>query len=345
MNLIYSCVFFNEEYIKLLSLLLKSFVIFSSYDTNTKYLVICNPEFKNEIVQIFKSLKIDGLVWSINLSTVFEACYSRLKIFEYPDITKYNKILYLDCDILITNNISNILNLDIEDKLYALNEGYSDGPHDWWGSDFWKSNTNPKTSVFTTCVLLFNNSITMKTLFSKILLHIYSHLNNKLQIPNCYDQPFIIYNTVKDKLHNNKKLIHYVINNPWYNSFNGETISHFPSSVGDYNTKYNKMNIYLSFMFHVTFNENIDINHICNSKFCLFYPNYPENKIPLNFSLNNTINNSNNTYENSYWKAIDSFLIIVELFECELLIKFNTDFTSFIAIQNKDFSIFHGIKI
>ena len=40
---------------------------------------------------------------------MFEACYSRLKIFEYSDINKYDKILYLDYDILITNNLSNIL--------------------------------------------------------------------------------------------------------------------------------------------------------------------------------------------------------------------------------------------
>ena len=39
MNLIYSCIFFNEEYIELLDLLLKSFAIFGNCDENTKYLV------------------------------------------------------------------------------------------------------------------------------------------------------------------------------------------------------------------------------------------------------------------------------------------------------------------
>ena len=94
-------------------------------------------------------------------------------------------------------------------------------------------------------------------------------------------------------------------------------------------------------MFHVTINENINMNHICNSNFCFFDPNCINKKMLLNFSLNNTIK----SVENSYWKAIDSYLIMVELNECELLIKFNTDFSYFIALRNKDFSIFYGIKM
>jgi lipopolysaccharide biosynthesis glycosyltransferase len=341
MNLIYSCIFFNEEYIELLDLLLKSFAIFGNCDENTKYLIICDPKFETKIYQIFLSLKIKGFVWSIKLSTMFEACYSRLKIFEYSDINKYDKILYLDCDILITNNLSNIFDLNIEEKLYVLNEGYTNGPHDYWGSDFWKANQNPKTSAFTTCVLLFSNNITIKSLFSRILSHIYTHLENNSKIPGCCDQPFIVYNTIKDNLYDNKKLMNYVVNSPWYNSFTGQTISHFPSKVGAFHSKINIMRMYLNYMFHVTYNENINMNHICNSDFCFFDPNCTNNKMLLNFSLNNTIK----SVENSYWKATDSSLIMIELNKCELLIKFNTDFSYFIALRNIDFSIFYGIKM
>ena len=61
----------------------------------------------------------------------------------------------------------------------------------------------------------------------------------------------------------------------------------------------------------------------------------------LNFSLDNTIK----SVENSYWTATDSSLIMIELNKCELLLKFNTDFSYFIAIRNRDFNIFYGIKM
>ena len=67
-------------------------------------------------------MDISEKIWCINLKTIFEAGYSRLKIFDYPCINLYNKILYLDCDILVTNSINNILDFQLENKLYALKE-------------------------------------------------------------------------------------------------------------------------------------------------------------------------------------------------------------------------------
>ena len=60
MNLIYSCVFFKEEYIKLIYLLLKSYSLFGNADENTEYLIICNHRFENKIKNIFNNLDITG---------------------------------------------------------------------------------------------------------------------------------------------------------------------------------------------------------------------------------------------------------------------------------------------
>ena len=59
MNLIYSCVFFNEQYLELISLLLKTYVIFGSPDSNTHYLIICNPSFKNQVSVHESELKLN----------------------------------------------------------------------------------------------------------------------------------------------------------------------------------------------------------------------------------------------------------------------------------------------
>ena len=56
--LIYSCVFFNEKYIELISLLLKSYKLFGNPTNNVHYLIMCNYEFKDKIQNIFNNLNI-----------------------------------------------------------------------------------------------------------------------------------------------------------------------------------------------------------------------------------------------------------------------------------------------
>tara|TARA_B100001113_G_scaffold90384_1_gene72333 strand:+ start:1456 stop:3072 length:1617 start_codon:yes stop_codon:yes gene_type:complete len=246
-TIIYSCVFFNETYINLINLLLKSYKLFGNSSGDVDYLIICNPDFQKKIQAIFDNLNISGKIWCIDVRTKFKARYSRLKIFNYPNINLYSKILYLDCDILVTNSINNILDFQLENKLYALQEGNTN--HEDWGSQFFDK--NPNCSAFTSGILLFNNNTIIKDLFSQILLHIHNHITSNSPIPICLDQPFIIYHAVKNNLYDNQKLINIVINNP--NNFNNETISHFPGGQGNYESKIVKMTNYMN---NVMFNLN-----------------------------------------------------------------------------------------
>ena len=241
-TLIYSCIFFNENYINLIDLLLKSYKLFGNPSDDIDYLIICNPQFKEKIQKIFYNLNINGKIWCIDLKTKFEAGYSRLKIFDYPDINLYEKILYLDADILITNSINNILDFQLENKLYTLQEGNTN--HPFWGSQFFDK--NPNCTAFTSGILLFNNNIIIKDLFSQILLHIHDHINSMIPIPECLDQPFIIYHAVKSNLYDNQKLITIVINNP--TNFNNETICHFPGGPGHIESKMIKMSRFMNNM-------------------------------------------------------------------------------------------------
>lgn len=254
-TLIYSCVFFNEKYIHLVNVLLKSYILFGDPSDHMEYLIICNPSFKDRIQRVYDHLNINGKIWCIDLNTKFEAGYSRLKIFDYPDINTYEKILYLDCDILVTNSIHKVLDFELEDKLYVLQEGNT--RYKFWGNDFFDK--NPNCPAFTSGILLFNRSKVIKDLFSKILLHISNHLKNNLPIPGCLDQPFIIYHAIKDNLYNNKKLIHIVVNNP--NSYNGESISHFSGGPGHYKSKIVKMTNYMNdIMFNINKSNYLKIH-------------------------------------------------------------------------------------
>lgn len=252
--IIYSCIFFNDNYIDLLNLLLKSYKLFGNPSDCIDYLIICSPEFKKKIKKILNSLNIKGKIWCLDLKTQFDACCSRLKIFDYPDIKFYNKILYLDCDVLITNSIDKVLDLPIDNKIYALQEECHRFFHCQLFNDK-EYKLLDKSCTFSSGVLLFNNNIKIKNLFSEILVHINKELKKynyeqvfkqKKQVNFRHifgDQPFIVYQTVKNNLYDNKKLINLVINNP--NNFNGETISHFPNGPGKCEDKINKMKSYM----------------------------------------------------------------------------------------------------
>lgn len=244
MNLIYSCVFFQQSYINLVRLLLKSYVLYGN-PKNTKYLIITCPEFKNIIQKICNDFNIDNDIWCLNLNTLFQASCCKLNIFDYKDVNKYSKILYLDCDILVTNSLSNILDLEIDNKLYVLKEEchrdfhcseFSDEEYKLLNKDF----------TFSAGMFLFNNCDTIREMFKTIKTHIKTHLDNNKPKPICLDQPFVIYQAINLNLFNNTRLINIVVNNPV--KFKGETISHFPGNPGHYDSKIHKMGYYLNYM-------------------------------------------------------------------------------------------------
>ena len=116
-NLLYCCVFYNEGYLKLLDLLLNSLDHFSNIDfKNTDILVCTSDKFKSKIKNndIIKKLNIN--FYTFDADNLYDACCARLKIFHYKNIDIYEKILYIDTDILITGDINKIFQLNLEKK-------------------------------------------------------------------------------------------------------------------------------------------------------------------------------------------------------------------------------------
>ena len=327
--LIYSCVFFNEKYIDLIHLLLKSYTLFGDAPDEVDYLIICSPYFQKNIQAIFNTLHIKGKIWCLDLKTKFEAGYSRLQIFDYPHINQYNKILYLDCDILVTNSLSNILDFQLEDKLYTLEEGNTN--HVFWGRQFFDK--NPNCTAFTSGILLFNNHIIIKDLFQKILSHIQNHIHKNLSTPVCLDQPFIIYHAVKDNLYDNQKLINIVVNNP--NNFNHETISHFPGGPGNYKSKIVKMS---QFMNNVMFNVNKNTNSKTDT--VLFDHKYKWGNSQIEFLENGTMK----AFGLGKYDFIDKYLVKCDFGGQKHFLKFDENYSRFISIRKDDFEVISGDK-
>ena len=255
MNCIFICVFHQKKYIEMLYLLLESIFIYGNLGDNTIILIYTSTAFMNIIKQSHLFCE-DKMIFEINntFDSIDQACKARLNLFHLPRHVNYKKILYLDTDIIIKDEINKIFDLVEEDILYALEEGSIDSPDksDYWGQTFFENELHKYTerSAFSSCILLFKNCEAIRILFKNIIEHMnkYSHHFN--------DQPHIVYNAIKSKLYNNKILKSYAINKN-YNIHTNKVIHHFPWSPGACNPKINIMNIFLTSLKDFTINENI----------------------------------------------------------------------------------------
>jgi len=264
--LIYSCVFFQEKYVELLELLFKSFILFGREKYNYKYLVICDPKFKDRIYNLMKSMDIVGDIWCLDLEPkLLDAACARLRIFDYPKISEFSKILYLDTDILVLHSLSKIFDLQIENKLYALQEGHTSITWlgiqpGWWGSHLFEDN-NPSVPGINSGVLLFPRCDEIKNLFQRILHHV--QIYDK-EIHPGLDQPFINYHAIKDNLYNDTSLIGLCVNNAYpfkLDYFKMESIMHFPvGGPGNYGNKFQTMAEYLKLFMKREFYENLKVD-------------------------------------------------------------------------------------
>ena len=258
MNCIFCCVFNQEKYIDMFYLLLESIFIYGNLDKKTNILVYTSTPFMNIIKKshLFNDKKIK---FEINdtYDNIDKACKARLDLFNLPSIKNYNKILYLDTDILIKDDINKVFNVCEKDILYVLEEGGIDWNTNYWGlllfgHEIYKYDDR---SAFTSGILLFNNCETIKDLFNKIKEDI---INRSYE--NSYDQPYIVYNAFKYNLYNNKILKSLAVNNynNIYNIHDDKVIHHFPGGAGVYAHKIDTMNNFLNAIKDFTINNNIN---------------------------------------------------------------------------------------
>ena len=253
---IFICVFNNEKYVNMTYLLLESIYRFGNIKEDTDILIYTSTVFMNMI----KNSNYNGhnLVFEINdnikpdidnYMTIYNSCRSRLDLFYLKSVSNYDKILYLDTDVLIKGDINPIFDLAKEDILYTLEEGQIDNPNTFWGNILFgkESEQYEDKTAFTTGILLFKNCEKMKFLFNKIN-------EDTVQRPYrfcCLEQPFIIYNAFKFGMYNNKILKDYAINHYFtennVNPTSSKIIHHFPGGQ-DLKASVNKLVVMTKFL-------------------------------------------------------------------------------------------------
>lgn len=225
-------------------LLLESILLYGNLDNNTHIVVYTSTEFMNMIRQ--SHLYCEKIVFEINdtYTSIDLACKARLDLFELPCISQYNKILYLDTDIIIKNAVNTVFELCNEDILYVVEEGNLQlDNNDYWGKSLFGNEITQysDTSAFSSGILLFNNCECIRQLFENIKKDMIKRPRNF----KCYDQPYIVYNAFKYKLYNNKLLKLFAVNNK-SNIAGIEVIHHFPGGPGEYASKISFMTQFLN---------------------------------------------------------------------------------------------------
>jgi len=205
MNCIFTCIFNQTKNIDVFFLFLKSLLTYGNLDKNTNILVYTSTTFMNMIKQ--SHLFNDKIVFEINdnYNSLEKSCNARLDLFNLQSINNYTKILYLDTDILIKDDINKIFNVCQNDLLYVLQEDFFTVNDYFYGANILfgdEINKYADLYGFTTEILLFNNCEKIKDLFCKIKEDMLHRSHPFI----CHDQPYIVYNAFKHNLYDSQTL-------------------------------------------------------------------------------------------------------------------------------------------
>jgi len=248
MNSIFICVFSQEKYVEMFLLLLESIFTYGNIGENIHLLIYTSTPFMNMIkntdLYFFNEEKI---VFEINdnYHTINSACKARLDLFEFSSVRNYEKILYLDTDIIVKGDIRKVFDVCKKDVLYALEEGSIECDTDFWGKTLFGDEIHNYTNkyCFTSGILLFNNCEKIRGLFSQIKEDVIRRPYNFAT----HDQPYIIYNAFKNNLYDNQVMKSYVVNNSM-DIHSDKVIHHFPGGPGNYHHKIYSMSTFLNNM-------------------------------------------------------------------------------------------------
>ena len=337
-TLIYFCVFHNKGYLELLEILLASLNLSSSLDT-IDILILTSSNFKEDIDRLSNMVGIPLLIYTFEFTKLHEALCSRLYIFDYPYSINYEKILYLDTDIIIQGNIHDLINSSIDTKLHAFREGNIG--HPYWGGEFFdfsKMNLTSEASGFNSGVLLFRPSNILKTIFSEIVKHISDIVSSGKPLPDCPDQSLLNYYFIKNDLYNITLMDSLVKIYSRYDDvkmiINRNVICHFTWPIGNTENKKQRMITYFTnFLNGVTSQKNINLEHLLGKQF--------------NWSNNGFIRMEKGgllvtAWVNGLYKWIDQYCAILSWAGFTHIVKFNSSYTQFLSIRLNDLELIRG---
>lgn len=256
-NLLYVLVNHNtNDYIQIFNIFLESLYTFSDIK-NFDLVIICDSNAKKELKK--NELLKDFNLYFLNVPVDKELKFALLRKFDIVKFKKFNtyeKILYIDVDIIVQGNIIDVFNKidNIKNNtLYAAKEGDLEGKY-WYMNTYKDGNVEKmhKDGIhsFNSGMFMFSASDEMKQHFKnvkKFALDYYKNQTDKSH--SFYDQTFMNYYFNMNRLSNTNNYL-----NKIYKMFPNEK-KYYPNKVvlhvaglGRYKEKVNIMRKYLDFI-------------------------------------------------------------------------------------------------
>ncbi|NBO98868.1 MAG: hypothetical protein EBU90_01900 [Proteobacteria bacterium] len=244
-NLIYTCVFFDEKYIKMLSLLLVSYKSHAEAQAqDVDFVIFCSPTFEKRIRKIIRLLGMNIDIYTVeNVKTYLDSECAKLLLFDYPKVSDYLNILYLSIDTLCVGNPHSLFGQDIAPHtLYAKHECEISG--DYFGKKLFDfSKIDPKTRAFNNGILLFKNGPVIRKMFKDILDHANKYFTLNTPSGVSLDQPFFNFHVITKGVLNVDLISKYITLSPYHNE--SLVFCRFGGNHGSIDAKIDAMQNYL----------------------------------------------------------------------------------------------------
>ncbi len=256
-NLVYTCCFYQEGYVDVVKNLIDTAL--PQLDTNTDFLVYTTSQLKEKM----SGLDSRVLFFEKNFyKTMNQARISKMDIFDYPEIDKYEKIIYLDADSYVMGPVSSMFNAIQEDVVYTVGEGNIMCEAEYWGrSLFLRENADyADREGMGAYVLGFKNLQAIKKMFIKIKQAFYLDMyQNKLRF---YDQPFINFYLIHNNMFDSQTFKKYVKSRPSAEDAVklGLSVVHFSGCPGHANVKLDLINDFKNQLSSVSVPETASVS-------------------------------------------------------------------------------------
>jgi len=229
--------FHNPGYVDMFRLLVDSIARYGCRTATPTLLVYTSSAFRPAVLAaVPPSLPVLVTVCD-DYQTVEQACRARLALFHLPHVDQFDRILYLDTDILCVGDLAPVFALCTQERIYALEEGdmrTHDPRWDYYGKTLFDKDDLPRIehrTAFSSGIMLFPNTPTLRRLFHDMA-------DDCVRRPICkFDQPYIVHHAMKHDMADNQRMIPYAI---LYNDYVKKgvllpptmTLIHFAGGVG-----------------------------------------------------------------------------------------------------------------
>lgn len=237
-KLIYFTLGNNINYVKLAKLCIDSLNKIG-YDGDILFITDLIEDIKNNI-----EFKKDPFFLSFGNSDLFFSSANKLKIYKFPEIDKFDKIIYCDLDVLWLKDFSILFDSINEDKIYISEEPLS------MNLGFFSENLLTEKEEEE----IYSNNINGLNAgffgFNKNMIfhfeNIFNFLNENIHLKgSCLEQPYLNMYLYRNKIYDTS-FNNYISHQGYHiDSFDGNVL-HFPGGPGNFDMKYDKMNNFLN---------------------------------------------------------------------------------------------------